>query len=1441
MGLAKRAPASDAQRRLWFIDRLEGVGAGYNIFRAWRLKGKLDHEAMKRAFETIVARHESLRTRFEEVDGEPVQVIAPFISTEIPLEDLSALNPPEQQERIKEAIRWEAEQPFVLDSGPLVRTKLLRLGPEDHIMLRTMHHIVSDAWSEWVFSRELKALYEAYREGLENPLKPLAVQYSDFAVWQRGLVEDGHFEAGLRYWMEQLAGIPDGLELPTDRSRPTVLSFESERCEVVLDRELVTALRRLSQTHKTTLYVTLLAALGVLLARYSGQDDIVVGSPIANRQDTQLEDLIGFFVNSLAMRMRLSPEMTFRELLAQVLETALGAYEHQDVAFEQVVERLSPQRSLNRTPVFQVMFALQNAPQVAPELDGLAVDLIERDAIPTHFDLMIDALERDGRIRIDWLCKRDLFDRWRIEQMARQYVCLLNSVVANANQEIGQIGILAPEDLQQVVYEWNATKTDYPKDQCLHELFEQQVEQTPEAVAVVCGQARLTYGELNRRANQLAHHLRELGVGPDARVAICLERSPEMVIGLLAILKAGGAYVPLDAQYPAERLRYMLEDSAPAVLLTQGHLRGLVETAAATCAVIELAENAPFWNDASAGDMESTSGGVRPENLAYLIYTSGSTGKPKGVAIEHRNASALIHWANEVFIGEELNGVLASTSICFDLSVFELFVALSRGGKVILVENALQLLSLPMANEVSLINTVPSAMAELVRVSGVPASVSTVNLAGEPLQPRLVNDIYAQKTIKRVFDLYGPSEDATYSTCALRRVMGPATIGRPISNTQVYLLDSHMHPVPMGVIGQLYIGGDGLARCYHQRPELTAEKWIPNPFSASPGVRLYNTGDLGRWRADGTIEFLGRNDSQVKVRGYRIELGEIEARLIEHDEVGEAAVIVREDTAGDRQLVAYYTGAGNGGRTEEVAAEELRQHLAARLPVYMVPAAYVRLARLPLTPNGKLDRKALPEPEGEAYGVRGYEEPQGEIEQRLAAIWGEVLKVERVGRHDNFFEMGGHSLLVVRVIARLRQALNIEVAIRDLFEHPVLVDLATAIEVATQTTLPAITPAQRVEHLPLSFAQQRLWFLAQMGVSHAYHIFYGWRLKGELDRRALRRALDRMVARHEALRTTFVTIDGEPAQQITPAQQSRFDLQEHDLRDRLDTEPQMERLIREEAIRRFDLEQGPLIRGLLIGLGESEHGLLITMHHIVSDGWSMGVFIKELRALYGAFAEGQEDPLPALEVQYADYAVWQRQWLQGEVLSKQAEYWERELAGAPGLLELPTDHVRPAEQEYEGGRVPVALSAELSRGLKQMSQQQGTTLFMTLLAGWGALLSRLSGQQDVVIGTSVANRGRVEIEGLIGLFINTLALRLDMSGTPSVEEVLRRVKQQTLSAQQHQELPFEQVVEVVRPERSLAHSPLFQVLFDWQQNVGGGRLSLPGIELEPLRSEAPVV
>ena len=941
---------SFAQLRLWFLDQLEPGTCLYNVPSAIRLKGPLDVPALERSLNAIVKRHEALRTTFSLVDVDPVQVVHQAFAARLEMLDISGITDEAQKLEEDRIIREEAQLPFDLAAGPLFRSTLLRLGAQDHILLVTLHHIIFDGWSQSVLRTELSALYNAFSQGEPDPLPDLPIQYADYAVWQRDWLHGEELERQIGYWKQNLAGSPGLLELPTDRPRPPFQSFRGAVKRFEFPPELARTLNKFTQGEGVTPFMTLLAAFQVLLSRYSGQEDLVVGTPIANRTHSETEGVIGFFMNTLALRCDLSGDPSFRELLARVRVTALQAYAHQDLPFEKLVEELQPERSMSHAPLFQVMFTAQGGTGGAMDLVGMQVEGVGVEGVSAKFDLSIGLTATAVRLS-GWLeYNTDLFDGDRIERLLVHFRTLLESIVTDPEQPISHLSMLTDIERRQLLDEWNTTAADYERERCLHELFEAQVERTPEAVALVFEGEQLTYSQLNVRANQLAHFLRLQGVRPNTLVAICMARSVEMVVSLLAILKSGGAYVAIDPSYPVERIRYTLEDASASLLLTQDALVNQLPVACTRTLCVD--RDAVMISAQPACDLGCI---TQPTDAAYVLYTSGSTGRPKGVAIEHHSPVALVSWALGQLTSEELSGVVFATSICFDLSVYELFVTLCGGGRVLLVENALAIGTLGTELRPSLINTVPSAMAELLRQGAVPATVMRVNLAGESLTGSLVDAIYDQTGVRHVYDLYGPSEDTTYSTCALRERGGRVTIGRPISNTTAYVLDTCLWPSPVGVPGELYIGGDGLARGYLNRAELTAERFVPDPFSSQPGRRLYKTGDLVRYRSDGNLEYLGRLDHQVKVRGFRIELGEIENALLSYAGVHEVVVLAREDAPGDRRLVAYI-----GTSESALNSSLLRDHLQNILPSYMIPSAFVVLETLPLTPNGKVDRKALP-------------------------------------------------------------------------------------------------------------------------------------------------------------------------------------------------------------------------------------------------------------------------------------------------------------------------------------------------------------------------------------------------------------------------------------------------------------------------------------------------
>jgi amino acid adenylation domain-containing protein len=1426
-------PLSFAQRRLWFLDQLEPGSAFYNIAAARRLRGPLAPDILGRALGEVVRRHEALRTVFPGGEGdEPSQVVLPPPGgVPLPLTDLSAAPPDEREAALRRLAHDDAHRPFDLAAGPLIRASLVRLAPGDHALLLCMHHVISDGWSMGVLFGELGTLYAAFAGGEPSPLPELPVQYADFAAWQREHLRGEALDAQLAYWKERLAGAPALLELPTDRPRPAVQGHRGALLAGAYGPELRNGLNALARREGATLYIVLLAAFQVLLSRYSRQDDVVVGSPIAGRTRAEVEGLIGFFVNTLALRADLSGDPPFGAHLARVRDEVMGAYERQDVPFEKLVEELRPERSMSHSPVFQVMFVLQNAGEGDLRIDGVAVSPLEAEGRVAKFDLTLAVEETEAGLQVWAEYDTDLFDASTLWRMLGHYRVLLEGAAASPEAPVSALPLLTAAE-RALLEGWNRTGAPYPRDKVVHQLFEEQAARTPLATAVVYGDHEVSYAALEARADRLARRLVRMGVRPGTPVGLCLERTPELVAAMLAVLKAGGAYLPLDPAYPADRLEFMLRDAAAPVVVTQAGLAGGVPPFGGRLLLVDE-------EDGEAEDGGGPRAWTHPAGLAYLIYTSGSTGRPKGVQIEHRNAVAFLDWAAGVFAEEVLAGVLASTSVSFDLSVFEIFLPLSRGGCVVLADNALQLPALPARGRVTLVNTVPSAGAELVRTGAIPGSVRVVNLAGEALPRELADALYARSAACAVYNLYGPSEDTTYSTFARvpERDLRPPSIGRPISNTRVFLLDARMSPVPVGVPGELYLAGEGLARGYLGRPGLTAERFVPDPFSPAPGGRLYRTGDLARWTEEGSIDYLGRIDHQVKVRGFRIELGEIECVLAAHPGVREAVVLAREDVPGDRRLVAYVL---RGGAPAEAAA--LREHVRGVLPEYMVPAAVVPLDEFPRTPNGKLDRKALPAPEW-GGSEAAYVAPRTPVEEVLAGIWCEVLGVQRVGARDNFFGLGGHSLVATRVVSRVRRLLGVELPLRALFASPTVEALAAEVERARTggaAGLPPVRPVPREGPLPLSFAQRRLWFLDQLEPGSAfYNIPAGLRLSGALGVPALERALAEVVRRHEALRTVFsVGAGGEPAQGVLPAPES-VALPVHDLRalPAEEREPALGRLAREDAHRAFDLARGPLFRASLVRLADDDHALLLCMHHVVSDAWSVGVLFHELSALYGAFVRGEPSPLSPLPVQYADWAAWQHRHLGGGVMDAQLAYWKERLAGAPALLELPTDRPRPPVQSYRGASLSALYPAEMRDALRGLARGEGATPYMVLLAAFQLLLARYSRQEDVVVGSPIAGRTRVEVEELIGFFVNTLVLRTPLEGSPSFRELVGRVREVTLGAYAHQDVPFEKVVEELRPSRSLSHTAIFQVLFQLQNQVWAD-LAFPGVQVSALPAVA---
>ncbi len=1861
-------PLSFAQQRLWFLDQLDPDSPLYNAPWTIRMKGALNRNALAGALTAVVHRHEVFRTTFTAIDGEPFQVIAPELEIGIETMDISGVPSEEREAEVQRLAVEGARRPFNLKTGPIFRVTLLRLDTEEHVLLLNSHHIANDGWSMWQFIRDLGTAYEAICEGKPCELPELPIQYADFAVWQRNWVSGDVLDRQLAYWKKQLEDAPDALEFPTDHLRPANSSYRGAVERRACSRSLADKLSRFSRSENATLYMTLLAAYQALLYRYSGQDDIVVGSPIANRTRSETEGLIGFFVNTILMRADLSGNPSFRELVHRVREVALGAYANQDIPFEKLVEALRPDRYLGRLPLFQVWFALQNVPRTEFRLGGLELTSVDSHNGTSKFDLGLFAVERPDGLYLTAEYSTDLFDPATIKRLLIHYQVILEAIVENPDQTIGELPLLTDTERRQVVVEWNATDREYPRERALQQFIEDQVERTPDEPALIFESRQLSYRELNARANQLAHCLRKLGVGPEKLVAVCAERSIEMVIALLASMKAGGAYVPIDPDYPRSRLSVMLEDAEPPVLLTQKHLLDVLPEHGMPTICLDT-----DWQEIASQPIENPVLLNNGKDQAYMIYTSGSTGKPKGVPNVHEGIVNRLLWMQDAYGLNGSDRVMQKTPYSFDVSVWEFFWPLMTGATLVVArpeghKDPSYLVDLIQQRQITTMHFVPSMLRIFLEAEGVElcTSLRRVICSGEALPFDLQQRFY-ERVGAELHNLYGPTEaavDVSYWHCRPDSATSVVPIGKPIWNTQLYVLDTYLQPVPVGVPGELHIGGVNLARGYWKQPELTAQKFITDPFSDKPGARLYKTGDLTRFLPDGNIEYLGRIDHQVKIRGFRIELGEIETTLDSHPGVMQSVVMAREDVPGDRRLVGYvvpdpdyrggdesepaealsteqvsqwneafneayrrgggveeatfnikgwdssYTGEpipseemrvwvettvdrikalrpkrvweigcgtgllmfrvapeseryygtdisqtalefleqqlqrpelylpqvklerkaahefdgeaargqfdavvlnsviqyfpdvdylmkvleaavasvrsggavfigdvrslplleafhtsveifkadsgmsrqelvrrvqksvrqegellvdpaffnairhrwprithvevqlkrgragneltrfrydvvlhvgeqapprvecawldwgaqgltrdslaeilhktqpemlgltrvpnarlqdeavaaswlteeeGNGTvgdlrkciadagsslaidpedlwslehdlpykvevRSSKTAADgccdvvlrrcnaqgnvadyavarfpgetdavlpwasyannplrqriaaklvpELRSFVAGRLPEYMVPSAFVLLDAMPLTASGKANRRALPAPEvSRTEGLGDYRAPQTPVEEMVAAIFADVLRLERVGVDDNFFELGGHSLSATQVVSRIRQNVRVDVPVRAVFESPTVAALAQAVEMKQRgehgLLAPPIERVSRDQRLPLSFAQQRLWVLDQIEPNNSlYNMPRALRLTGVLNVAALEKALNDIVARHEVLRTIFASEKGEPYQVVVGELLQRLKVVDLSTLPAVRREAEARGLVQDEVANPFDLSKGPIIRYVLLKLGDEDHILVVSTHHIADDGWSTGVLLRELTELYGAALLGKPSELQDLSIQYADYAVWQRNWLQGDVLEHQLDYWRKQLEGAPPVLMIPPDRPRPETPTFRGAIHRFLLPASLLESVRALSRQQGITAFMTMLAGFQTLILHYTKQPDIVLGTDLANRTTVQTEALIGFFVNLLALRTDLSGDPTFAELLGRVREVALGAYAHQDVPFDKLVEELQPERSLSHNPLVQVLFV-QQNTPRSAAPMPGLTMNWFPMELP--
>jgi amino acid adenylation domain-containing protein/thioester reductase-like protein len=1429
-------PLSFGQSRLWFIDQLQGPSPVYNMAAALRLDGQLDTDALRAALGDVVARHESLRTVFAAVEGTPQQVVVSAERADVGWRIVDAGG--WSADRLSEAVEAAARYTFDLSAEIPLRAELYRLGDEEHLLVAVAHHIAADGWSLTPLVRDLGVAYGARCAGQAPGWAPLAVQYVDYTLWQRaqfGDLEDPDSPVAgqLRYWEHALAGMPERLQLPSDRPYPVIADYRGASVTVDWPVELQQQVRALARAHNATSFMVVQAALSVLLSALCASSDVAVGFPIAGRRDAALDDVVGFFVNTLVLRVDLAGDPSIAELLAQVRQRSLAAYEHQDVPFEVLVERINPIRSLAHHPLVQVVLAWQSNAPAQLSVGDLRVAPLPVDTRVARMDLTWSLAERwteDGEpagIGGAVEFRTDVFDAASIETLVDRLRRVLEAMAANPSRRLSSVGVLDDSERAHLDAVGNRAALIGPPGALasIPELFATQAARVPGAVAISCGDRSWTYREVDRDANRLAHMLFRHGVGPGRCVGLFMERSPEAVVAILAVLKTGAAYVPIDPTVPAARMEFVLSDAAPAAVITTAELGSRLEGSGPL--VIDIDDPTIGAQPEAALPMPD------PQDIAYIIYTSGTTGVPKGVAVPHHNVTQLLDSLDAQL---ELGTVWSQChSLAFDFSVWEIFGSLLYGGRLVMVPDSVvrspeELHGLLVREQVSVLSQTPSAFYALPSADGL--KLETVVFGGEALEPnRLETWLDQRPGLPRLINMYGITETTVHAS--LREIVAgdvdssASPIGVPLGHLGFFVLDGWLRQVPVGVVGELYVAGAGLAAGYVGRTGLTASRFVACPFG-QPGARMYRTGDLVRWGTDGQLQYLGRGDEQVKIRGYRIELGEIHAALTALDGVEQAAVIVREDQPGDRRLVAYLTGTADPA--------EVRAQLGVRMPAYMVPAAVVALEALPLTNNGKLDKRALPAPD---YAVGEYRAPDGPTEEILAGIYAKVLGLDRVGVDDSFFDLGGDSLTAMRLVAAVNAGLDTHLGVRALFEAPTIRQLAPRLGPGGEKRV-ALVAGPRPPVVPLSFAQSRLWFLDQLhGPSPVHNMAAALRLRGRLDTEALRAALGDVVTRHESLRTLFPAVDGIPQQVVVPAERADVGWDVVDATGWSVAE--LAEAVHTVVGHRFDLAADIPLRAQLFRLGDEEHAMVGVVHHIASDGWSLTPLVRDLGAAYAARSVGQDPGWAPLTIQYADYTLWQRAQF-GELqdpdspIAGQLRYWERALAGMPERLELPTDRPYPVVADYRGASVEVEWPVELQQRVAALARAHNATSFMVVQAALAVLLAKMSANSDVAVGFPIAGRRDPALDEMVGFFVNTLVLRVDLAGDPTVAEVLAQVRQRSLAAFEHQDVPFEVLVERLNPTRSLAYHPLIQVMLGWQ-NHHSAELSVGDVQISPMPVE----
>ncbi|MEG4215637.1 amino acid adenylation domain-containing protein [Microcoleus sp. Pol14C6] len=1381
-------PTSFAQQRLWFIDQFEPGNPFYNLPAAVLLKGRLNVVVLERSFKEIVRRHEGLRTTFATVDGQPVQVVRQQFNFGLQVLDLQKLPEIQREVEVKRLAAAEASKPFDITKGPLLRSSLLQLDAEEYVLLLTLHHIIFDGWSIGVFLQELAALYEAFSIGKPSPLPELSIQYADFAIWQREWLAGEHLQTQINYWKKQLSGAPPLLELPTDRPRPPVQTYRGGKESFLIPKTLTEALKKLRRQENVTLFMMLLAAFKTLLYRYTGQADIPVGSPIANRNRAEIQGLIGFFVNTLVLRTDLSGAPTFRQLLDRIREMSLEAYAHQDLPFEKLVEELQPDRNLSYNPLFQVAFVLQTAPVAAESIGGLNLTLLDVENHTAKVDLTLHLEEKQEEISGQFEYSTDLFDAATINRMAGHLIALLEGIAANPARRIEELPLLGEKERHQLLVEWNDTRADYSSDRCIHQLFAAQVERTADAIAVVFEEQKLTYRELNERANQLAHYLQKLGVKPEVLVGICVERSLDTIVGILGTLKAGGAYVPLDPANPRDRLAFILEDAQVNVLLTEEKLLQTLPKSSAKIVCLD-AERSAF----SQHSKENPASATTAENLAYIIYTSGSTGIPKGVLVPHSNVVRLFAATHSRYNFNEQDVWTLFHSYAFDFSVWEIWGALLYGGRLAIVPYSVSrspqdFYSLLCKEKVTVLNQTPSAFYQLIKTEesvgiGEDLSLRLVIFGGEALDLQSLKPWFDRHGDRhpQLVNMYGITETTVHVTyrplTAADLSKNASLIGRSIPDLQVYLLDRNCQPVPIGIPGEIYVGGAGVARGYLNQPELTADRFIPNPFNDSLKAQLYKSGDLARYLPNGDIEYLGRIDHQVKVRGFRIELGEIEAALGQHPDVAQAVVVVREDVLGDKRLVAYII-ANSTQNKHSILIHELRCFLKEKLPEYMVPAAFVTLEALPLTNNGKVDRKALPAPDRDRPELEeAFAAPRTAIEKILAEIWAQVLGLEQVGIDDNFFELGGDSILSIQVISKANQA-GLLLTPKQLFQHQTIAQLAT---VADTTGIQQLEQGLIVGEVPLTPIQH--WFLEQnLSDPHHWNQAVLLELQQPLEPALIESVLQELLKHHDALRLRFARGESGWHQAIAnPDEVAPFTCID------LSSLPPEER---EAAFQTaatqlqvsLNLSEGPLLRAALFDLGKHQpNRLLFAIHHLAVDGVSWRILIDDFQTAYGQISRDETVALPPKTTSFKQWAERLQEWARSPELQGEFDYWFA-LSQKP-TSRLPVDFPNAANLVASEKTVSVALSVEETKLLLQeVPAAYRTQINDVLLTALGQAFERWTGNNSLLL--DLEGHGREDIfEGVdlsrtIGWFTALFPVLFNLEQPSDLGATLKSVKEQ---------------------------------------------------------------